>query len=133
MKDMINARIKFREAFRPFAPSVIERYASSVFDHVERSPYMSTTFPLNDSETGYPAITHVDNTARIQTVSPHDNARFHELLESFHALTDCPLLLNTSFNVMGEPIVCSPQDAVNTFRNSGIDILVMNNYIIKKS
>ena len=133
MKDMVNARIKFREAFRPFAPAVIERYASSVFDHVERSPYMSTTFHLNDGETGYPAITHVDNTARIQTVSPHDNTRFYELLDAFHALTGSPLLLNTSFNVMGEPIVCSPQDAVNTFRNSGIDILVMNNYIIKKS
>ena len=133
MKDMVNARIKFREAFRPFAPAVIERYASSVFDHVERSPYMSTTFHLNDGETGYPAITHVDNTARIQTVSPHDNTRFYELLDAFHALTGSPLLLNTSFNVMGEPIVCSPQDAVSTFRNSGIDILVMNNYIIKKS
>ena len=133
MKDMVNARIKFREAFRPFAPAVIERYASSVFDHVERSPYMSTTFHLNDGETGYPAITHVDNTARIQTVSPHDNTRFYELLDAFHALTGSPLLLNTSFNVMGEPIVCSPQDAVNTFRKSGIDILVMNNYIIKKS
>ena len=133
MKDMVNARVKFREAFRPFAPAVIERYASSVFDHVERSPYMSTTFRINDGETGYPAITHVDHTARIQTVSPHDNARFYELLEAFHALTGSPLLLNTSFNVMGEPIVCSPQDAVNTFRNSGIDILIMNNYIIKKS
>lgn len=133
MKDMVNARIKFREAFRPFAPAVIERYASSVFDHVERSPYMSTTFHLNDGETSYPAITHVDNTARIQTVSPHDNTRFYELLDAFHALTGSPLLLNTSFNVMGEPIVCSPQDAVSTFRNSGIDILVMNNYIIKKS
>ncbi|MBQ4367102.1 MAG: carbamoyltransferase, partial [Muribaculaceae bacterium] len=101
MKDMVNARIKFREAFRPFAPAVIERYASSVFDHVERSPYMSTTFHLNDGETGYPAITHVDNTARIQTVSPHDNTRFYELLDAFHALTGSPLLLNTSFNVMG--------------------------------
>lgn len=133
MKDMVNARIKFRETFRPFAPAVIERYAANVFDHVERSPYMSTTFNLVEDESGYPAITHVDNTARIQTVSPQDNARFHELLEAFHALTGSPLLLNTSFNVMGEPIVCSPQDAVNTFRNSGIDILVINNYIIRKS
>ena len=133
MKDMVNARIKFREAFRPFAPAVIERYAANVFDHVERSPYMSTTFNLVEGESGYPAITHVDNTARIQTVSPQDNARFCELLGAFHALTGSPLLLNTSFNVMGEPIVCSPQDAVNTFRNSGIEILVMNNYIIRKS
>ena len=133
MKDMVNARIKFREAFRPFAPAVIERYAANVFDNVERSPYMSTTFNLIEGESGYPSITHVDNTARIQTVSPQDNARFYELLEVFHTLTGSPLLLNTSFNVMGEPIVCSPQDAVNTFRNSGIDILVMNNYIIRKS
>ncbi len=133
MKDMVNARIKFRESFRPFAPAVIELYAANVFDHVERSPYMSTTFNLVEGESGYPAITHVDKTARIQTVSPTDNARFYEMLEVFHVLTGSPLLLNTSFNVMGEPIVCTPQDAVNTFRNSGIDILVMNNYIIRKS
>ncbi len=132
MKDMVNARIKFREAFRPFAPAVIERYAADVFDHMERSPYMSTTFNLVEGVSGYPAITHVDKTARIQTVSPQDNAQFYELLDAFYALTGSPLLLNTSFNVMGEPIVCSPQDAVNTFRNSGIDILVMNNHIVRK-
>ena len=94
---------------------------------------MSTTYNLVEGEKRFPAITHVDNTSRIQTVSQEQNERFFNLLRTFDKLTGCPLLLNTSFNVMGEPIVCSPADAISTFQNSGIDILVMNNYIIRKS
>lgn len=133
MKDMINARIKFREAFRPFAPAVLEDCASQIFQRAETSPYMSTTYNIVEGEKRFPAITHVDNTSRIQTVSQEQNERFFNLLRTFDKLTGCPLLLNTSFNVMGEPIVCSPADAISTFQNSGIDILVMNNYIIRKS
>lgn len=133
MKDLVNAKIKFREAFRPFAPAVMEDFASQIFQTVETSPYMSTTYRLVKGENRFPAITHIDMTSRIQTVSHEQNERFYQLLYAFNKKTGCPLLLNTSFNVMGEPIVCSPIDAINTFLGSGIDLLVMNNYLIRKS
>ncbi len=79
-----------------------------------------------------PAVTHVDSSARIQTVSCKDNPLYYQLLKSFHSLTGCPVVLNTSFNVMGEPIVCSPKDAINTFLHSGLDYLVIGKFIIKK-
>lgn len=132
MKDKVNAMIKFREAFRPFAPAVIAEHANDIFECDVESPYMSTTFKLKQKQNEYPAITHVDNTSRIQTVSSLQNGKFYELLNVFYELTGCPLVLNTSFNVMGEPIVCSPSDAIRTFTESGIDILVMNNFIIRK-
>lgn len=132
MKDKVNAMIKFREAFRPFAPAVIAEHANDIFECDVESPYMSTTFKLKQKQKEYPAITHVDNTSRIQTVSSLLNDKFYELLNVFYELTGCPLVLNTSFNVMGEPIVCSPSDAIRTFTESGIDILVMNNFIIRK-
>lgn len=132
MKNKVNAMIKFREAFRPFAPAVIAEHANDIFECDVESPYMSTTFKLKQKQNEYPAITHVDNTSRIQTVSSLQNGKFYELLNVFYELTGCPLVLNTSFNVMGEPIVCSPSDAIRTFTESGIDILVMNNFIIRK-
>lgn len=132
MKDKVNAKIKFREAFRPFAPSVLAGHANYIFECDVESPYMSTTFKLKRKHKEYPAITHVDNTSRIQTVSSLQNGKFYELLKAFYKLTGCPLLLNTSFNVMGEPIVCSPSDAIRTFTESGLDILVINNFIIRK-
>lgn len=132
MKDKVNAIIKFRESFRPFAPAVLAEHANDIFECDVESPYMSTTFKLKRNQQEYPAITHVDNTSRIQTVSSVQNEKFYELLNAFYELTGCPLVLNTSFNVMGEPIVCSPSDAIRTFNESGIDILVMNNFIIRK-
>lgn len=132
MKDKVNAIIKFRESFRPFAPAVLAEHANEIFECGVESPYMSTTFKLRHKQTEFPAITHVDNTSRIQTVSSSQNGRFYKLLNAFYELTGCPLVLNTSFNVMGEPIVCSPSDAIRTFNESGIDILVMNNFIIRK-
>ena len=132
MKDKVNAIIKFRESFRPFAPAVLAEHANDIFECGVESPYMSTTFKLKHKQTEFPAITHVDNTSRIQTVSSSQNGRFYKLLNAFYELTGCPLVLNTSFNVMGEPIVCSPSDAIRTFNESGIDILVMNNFIIRK-
>lgn len=130
MKDLVNSRIKFREGFRPFAPSVLEEYASTIFSCEGKSPYMMFTYDVLSHN--IPAVTHVDSSARIQTVSYEDNPLYYHLLTSFHNLTCCPILLNTSFNVMGEPIVCSPKDAINTFLNSGLNYLVIGKFIIKK-
>lgn len=130
MKDLVNSRIKFREGFRPFAPSVLEEYVKPLFSCDRNSPYMMFTYHV--ATNNLPAVTHVDYTARIQTVSEKDNPLYHLLLKCFYDLTGCPVLLNTSFNVMGEPIVCTPQDAINTFLKSGLDYLVIGNFIIKK-
>lgn len=130
MKDLVNSKIKFRESFRPFAPSVIEHVSNQLFNNDIKSPYMMFTFGVTDNS--IPSVTHVDNTARIQTVSKSDNRLFYKLINHFYKLTGCPVLLNTSFNVMGEPIVCSPLDAVNTFVKSGLDYLVINQYIVYK-
>ncbi len=150
MKHKINQSIKFREEFRPFAPIVMEEDCSSYFNDDIASPYMMFTtkvkdelciqlpanMELNDAivakTSRIPAVTHIDKTARVQTVNAKQCPRLYLLLSSFKKLTGCSVLLNTSFNVMGEPIVCSPEDAINTFYNSGIDILVINNYIIYK-
>ena len=133
MKDIINGKIKFRESFRPFAPIVMQEHANEIFQNIDESPYMSSTFFLKPGEQRYPAITHIDKTSRIQTVSHFQNPPIYELLKTFYIHTGCPMLLNTSFNVMGQPIVCSPKDAIDTFLKTGIDILVMNNFILQKS
>lgn len=130
MKDMVNSRIKFREAFRPFAPSVMEEYADSYFAGCIKSPYMMFTYPVTAKI--LPATTHIDETARVQTVSESDNPKYHKLLKTFKALTGYPAILNTSFNVMGEPIVCTPSDAIATFKKSGLDYLVIGNFIVNK-
>lgn len=132
MKDKVNAKIKFRETFRPFAPAILAEHAHGIYECNVESPYMSATFKLKHNKNEFPAITHVDNSSRIQTISPLQNGKFYRLINTFYELTGCPLVLNTSFNVMGEPIVCSPSDAMRTFFESGIDILVMNNFIIRK-
>lgn len=132
MKDIINSKVKFRESFRPFAPAVIEECAREVFNIEELSPYMMATYRVRTDGAKYPAITHIDMTARVQTVSNNGNQLFYKLLTAFYNKTGCPLLLNTSFNVMGEPIVCSPSDAYRTFKESGMDVLVINNFIIRK-
>lgn len=130
MKDKINASVKFREAFRPFAPVVLKEDAFNVFALDEESPYMMSTYSVPSN--AYKATTHANNTARIQTVSKETNDKLYDLLKAYKNQTGCSVLLNTSFNVMGEPIVSSPKDAIHTFLNSGIDILVMNNIIVYK-
>lgn len=130
MKDAVNARIKFREAFRPFAPSVMEEHASEIFETNQASPFMMFTYQAKDGSV--PAVTHKDGSARIQTVSSAENPMFYKLLAEFYHQTGCPAILNTSFNVMGEPIVCSPHDALTTFKNSGLDYVVIGNLVIKK-
>ena len=129
MKARINAKVKYREEFRPFAPVVLKEEAPLYFG-TNGSPYMMFTTRVKTA--AIPAVTHVDNTARIQTVGKHDNPLLHLLLNEYKKRTGIPVLLNTSFNVMGEPIVCSPQDAIKTFYETDIDVLVMGQYLITK-
>ena len=126
----VNLKIKFRESFRPFAPSVIQDYASEFFDFPFPSPYM--LFVAGVKTDSIPAVTHVDKTARLQTVSSKSNPLYYRLLEEFRDLTGCPVLINTSFNIRGEPIVCTPEDAFSTFIKTDIDYLILGNFILDK-
>lgn len=131
MREKINALVKKREAFRPFAPAVLESKASEHFDLGHPSPFMLEVCQVISS-INCPSITHVDGSARIQTVDKETNPRFHALLEEFHNRTGCPILLNTSFNMRGEPIVCSDIDAINSFVRCGIDVLVVEDFILER-
>lgn len=130
MQQLLNERIKFREAFRPFAPSVLQEDCTAWFSLDTDSPYMLLVAPVLGS--ALPAVTHVDGSARIQTVHADTNPRFHALLSRFKAMTGCAVLLNTSFNVRGEPPVCSPSDAFRCFMGSGLDTLVIGNFMLDK-
>jgi len=129
IKDIINKTIKLREDFRPFAPSCMEEHYQDYFDTNQPSPFMSRIVPVTSNKV--PGITHIDNTARVQTVNKEFNERFHGLLSKFYDKTGIPMLLNTSFNCQ-EPIVETPREALATFAKTGLDILVINNYIIWK-
>lgn len=129
IKNIINSTIKMREDFRPFAPSVLEEYYQEYFDTNQPSPYMSRIVPVTSDK--IPGVTHVDGTARIQTVNRKFNEKFYDLITEFYNITGIPMLLNTSFNCK-EPIVETPKDAVSTFINCGLDTLVINDFIIKK-
>lgn len=131
MKDKINSKVKFRESFRPFAPIVLKEDASEYFDNSD-SPYMMFTTRTHQENNNIPAVIHKDGSARVQTVTATDNENVYSLLKAFKAQTGCSVLLNTSFNIMGEPIVCTPEDAIRTFLHSGLDILVINQYIVTK-
>ncbi|RPI25168.1 MAG: hypothetical protein EHM61_15090 [Acidobacteria bacterium] len=133
MQRKLNLSIKFRESFRPFAPSVLEEKQAEFFQNEHPSPYMLLVGPVNDSRrAGIPAVTHVDGSARIQTVSEQQNGRYYRLIRAFEELTGCPILVNTSFNVRNEPIVCSPQDAYNCFMRTKMDVLVMEDFFLTK-
>jgi carbamoyltransferase len=132
MRDRINQMVKKREGFRPFAPAVLDKKMTEHFDIGHYSPFMLETCQVK-SPLQLPAITHVDGSARLQTVHRDRNERFYQLLEAFDRLTGCPILLNTSFNVKGEPIVCSPEDAVKCFVLTDIDTLVMEDFILDRS
>ena len=135
MKDIVNIKIKFREPFRPFAPSVLEDKVEDFFDIHEAARHYPARFMLyvtkvkNDR---IPAITHVDGSGRLQTVKEAHNPRYYRLIELFGQATGVPIVLNTSFNLKGEPIVTTPQDAFNTFMKSGMDILVLENCLVDK-
>jgi carbamoyltransferase len=135
MKDRVNMAVKFREPFRPFAPSVTDQCAGAWFG-LERAAehyparFMLYVVPVRDEKrTAIPAVTHVDGSARVQVVHPDTNPRYHRLLETFGSATGVPVLLNTSFNVRGEPIVASPVDALRTWRASGLDAVVFENCV----
>ncbi|MBA12606.1 MAG: hypothetical protein CL751_01410 [Chloroflexi bacterium] len=137
MKDLVNTKIKFREPFRPFAPSALAEIAESYFELPNATDNMAARFMLlvtnvhEDKQDLIPAVSHM-GTARVQTVYKETNSSYYNLIERFGQSTGVPILLNTSFNVRGEPIVSSPNDALNTFRNSGIDTLVIGNHIVDK-
>ena len=129
-KDYINDEIKHRESWRPYAPIMLEEELHNWYNIPKKSsPYMLFNATLLEDKRGQiPSVTHVDNTARVQTVNKSINSRVYTLLQKFHKRTGVPILLNTSFNVGGEPIVETPDDAINTFVNSKIDYLVIGNY-----
>jgi carbamoyltransferase len=153
VQKMLNLKVKFRESFRPFAPAVLREDVSDWFAFDGDSPYMLFTADvrpdhrremtaadsalfgidkLNVSRSTVPAITHVDYSARLQTVDNRTNPRFHRLLSAFKAATGCPVLVNTSFNVRGEPIVCTPEDAFRCFMGTDIEVLVAGNCFLRK-
>jgi carbamoyltransferase len=133
MKDVLNARVKHREPFRPFAPSVLAERTAEWFDQSYTSPFMVLVYDvLPDKRELVPAITHVDGTGRLQTVEESASPRYHRLISEFDRLTGVPMLLNTSFNE-SEPIVTSPADALETFAKTRIDLLVLGNYVVRRS
>ena len=153
MQSVMNLKIKFRESFRPFAPSILRDRVSEYFDLDADSPYMLLVAPiredrqvamsddqqrlfgidkLNVPRSDIPAVTHVDYSARIQTVHKETNPAFHDLLSAFKAKTGYSVVVNTSFNVRGEPIVCTPEDAFRCFMGSEIDVLVAGNCFLRK-
>ncbi|MEU0051252.1 carbamoyltransferase C-terminal domain-containing protein [Streptomyces sp. NPDC006309] len=134
MKDILNRKVKHREAFRPFAPAVLAHRASEYFDLDIESPYMLLVAPVRDDKRQeVPAITHVDGTARVQTLTPEANGAFYELVERFGELTSVPVVLNTSFNDRGEPIVETPEQALAFFGPSRLDYLFLEDFVVAHS
>jgi len=130
MRELLNKKVKLREWFRPLAPSMLEEAAEGLFGHPHYDPFMITVLNvLDEKRADIPAVVHVDGTARPQTVSRHINPRYWQLISEFEKLTGVPLLLNTSFNIQ-EPIVLSPQDAINTFSRASFDVLVLENHLV---
>ena len=153
MQKQLNLKVKYRESFRPFAPSVLSAHVAEWFEHEQDSPYMllvaavkerrrrpMTTAEknlfgidkLNIPRSSIPAVTHVDYSARIQTVHQDTNPKYYAVIDRFRALTGCPLVVNTSFNVRGEPIVCTPEDAFRCFMGTGLDVLVVGDFLLIK-
>ncbi len=131
MRDLINSMVKKRESFRPFAPSILREKVHEHFSIDYESPYMLETCQVV-SDLDLPAITHVDGSGRLQTVTEKDNGRYSRLIEKFDEMSGCPLVLNTSFNMRGEPIVCSPIDAIKCFIRSQMDVLVLEDFVVLK-
>jgi carbamoyltransferase len=153
MQSVMNLKIKFRESFRPFAPIVLRERVSEYFEmrDDEDSPYMLLVAPVTEAKrlpvgddgaqgldklkvirSQVPAITHVDYSARVQTVDAERHGRLYRIMKAFEARTGCPVMINTSFNVRGEPIVCSPEHAYHCFMGTDMDVLVLENHILLK-
>lgn len=134
MKDHINHRVKFREYFRLFAPAVMHEHAEEYFQVSQESPHMLIAVQVQpDKRDVIPAVVHVDGSCRVQTVRPENNARMYELLKAFKARTGIPVILNTSFNVKGQPIVNTPQQAIDCFTSTAIDVLVLGDLVMEKA
>jgi carbamoyltransferase len=153
MQETINLKVKFRESFRPFAPSVLKEKASNYFEIDRESPYMLLVVFLKKEicremseqeqklfgldklkviRSCIPAVTHVDYSARLHTVNREDNPLYYQMLAEFDGKYNCPVIINTSFNVRGEPIVCTPEDAYLCFMRTNMDYLIMGNFLIEK-
>ena len=153
MQSVMNLKIKFRESFRPFAPSVLRDRVQDFFEMEADSPYMLLVAPvkenrqirmtadeqslfgidrLNIPRSEIPAVTHVDYSARIHTVRREENPPYYDLIQAFNSISGCPVIVNTSFNVRGEPIVCTPEDAYRCFMRTEMDYLVLGNYLLDK-
>ena len=153
MQKLLNLKVKFRESFRPFAPSVLREHVAEYFEIDYDSPYMLLVADvqeelrremtedeeqlfgiekLNVKRSSIPAVTHVDYSARIQTVHNETNPRYHALISRFHAMSGCPVVVNTSFNVRGEPIVHSPSDAFRCFMGTDIEVLAIGDFLLLK-
>jgi carbamoyltransferase len=153
MQSLLNLKVKYRESFRPFAPSVLREDVEQWFEMDADSPYMLLVADvqeerrfamteeqqklfgiekLNVPRSQIPAVTHVDYSARVQTVHEETNPRYHALISAFKARTECPVIVNTSFNIRGEPIVCTPEDAFRCFMGTEIEVLVVGNCFLRK-
>jgi len=151
MQSKMNLKIKFRESFRPFAPTVLKEKCAEYFELDTESPYMLLVAPVKEEKrlvqtTGerqgfdklkvplseIPSVTHVDYSARIQTVSRNDNSLYYDMINQFSRLSNCPVVINTSFNIRGEPIVCNPTDALRCFLRTDMDYLAIGSFLIDK-
>ena len=132
MKDILNEKIKHRESFRPFAPSIMEEYVAEYFDIDRISPYMLFVAPVKKPAI-IPAVTHVDGTGRLQSVNRNANPLYYQLINEFYKITGVPVIINTSMNVMGEPIVNTPKQAYQMILKTDMDILIMGNYLVKNN
>jgi carbamoyltransferase len=133
-RDRVNNAVKFREDWRPFAPSVLEEAGASLFENYHTTPFMTLTFQVKpEKKAAIAAAVHVDGSARVQSVTRDQNERYYDLIKNFAAKTGVPAVLNTSFNLKGEPIVNSPFDAIRTFYTSGLDALILDRYLIAKT
>jgi carbamoyltransferase len=132
MRDTLNVKIKFREGFRPFAPSVLQDRAAEWFDIDCESPYMLLVAQVREGKRVIPSVTHVDNSARLQTVTREQNALYYDLIAEFDRITGVPIVINTSFNVRGEPIVCTPHDAYLCFMRTNMDQLALGSFLLDK-
>tara|TARA_B100001540_G_scaffold29634_1_gene25548 strand:- start:196 stop:1899 length:1704 start_codon:yes stop_codon:yes gene_type:complete len=131
MKDILNEKIKHRESFRPFAPSIIEESVSEYFETDFPNPYMVMVVPIKKPEK-IPAVTHIDGTGRLQSVNKGANPLYYDLIKEFEKITDVPVIINTSMNVMGEPIVNTPEQAYNMLKKTDMDFIVLGSYLVKK-
>ena len=131
-KDVVNMKIKFRESFRPFAPTILEERVSDYFELDVPSPYMLLVAQVREDKREIPSVTHVDGSARIQTVNRDENRLYYDLIKRFEEKSGCPVIINTSFNVRGEPIVCTPHDAFLCFMRTHMEVLVMDRFYMEK-